>query len=279
MIEGPFALAFAAGLVAVANPCGFAMLPAYLSFFLGVEGQGDDARASLSRAIAVGLSVSAGFAATFAVISAVIRNITGDVLEWSPWLSVAIGVGLAAFGVMLLAGRDVKINLPRLDRGGRSGSVGQMVLYGVSYGVVSLGCTLPTFSVYVTTTATNRSWISGITAFLAYAGGFAALLTSLTIAIALARQGLVRRVRRALPHVQRISGGLLVLAGLYVAYFGLYERSSRFGESDPIIDRVDDVSSDISVWINDVGPVALGLVLAGVIAAAAVAVATRRRAA
>ena len=51
MIEGEFAVAFAAGMVAVANPCGFAMLPAYLSFFLGLEGQDEDARASVSRAI------------------------------------------------------------------------------------------------------------------------------------------------------------------------------------------------------------------------------------
>ena len=36
MIDAPLGLAFAAGLVATINPCGFAMLPAYLSFFLGL---------------------------------------------------------------------------------------------------------------------------------------------------------------------------------------------------------------------------------------------------
>ena len=35
MIDAPLALAFAAGLVATVNPCGFAMLPAYLSYFMG----------------------------------------------------------------------------------------------------------------------------------------------------------------------------------------------------------------------------------------------------
>ena len=33
MIDAPLALAFSAGLVATVNPCGFAMLPAYLSYF------------------------------------------------------------------------------------------------------------------------------------------------------------------------------------------------------------------------------------------------------
>ena len=38
VIDAPLALAFASGMVAAVNPCGFAMLPAYVSFFLGKEG-------------------------------------------------------------------------------------------------------------------------------------------------------------------------------------------------------------------------------------------------
>jgi cytochrome c-type biogenesis protein len=276
VIEGRFALAFAAGLVAVANPCGFAMLPAYLSFFLGIEGRGDDARAGLSRALAVSLSVSFGFVATFAVITAIIRNVTADVLEWSPWISVAIGLVMAAVGVALLAGKELSVRLPRLDRGGQSGSMAQMALYGVSYAVVSLGCTIPTFSAYVTSTIRAESWLSGAAIFLAYSVGFTLLLTSLTVGIALARHGLVRRVRGAVPYVQRISGGILLLAGLYVAYYGWYELRS-LGEQDAVVVRVTSWSDDVAAWVNDTGPLRLGLLLALVVVAAAIAVATRRR--
>ena len=38
VIDAPLAYAFGVGMVATVNPCGFAMLPAYLSFFLGLEG-------------------------------------------------------------------------------------------------------------------------------------------------------------------------------------------------------------------------------------------------
>ena len=41
MIDAPFALAFAAGTVAAFNPCGFALLPAYLGWFLGAEDAAD----------------------------------------------------------------------------------------------------------------------------------------------------------------------------------------------------------------------------------------------
>src|SRR5690606_17864642 len=114
VIEGQFAVAFATGMFAVANPCGFAMLPAYLSFFLGLEG-GEDARAGVSRALAVALAVSAGFVATFAVIDQVWRHLTREVYEWSPWASVAIGLALVALGGWFLSGRHVGLRLPRLD--------------------------------------------------------------------------------------------------------------------------------------------------------------------
>src|SRR6267378_4107631 len=117
MIEAPLALAFTTGMVATVNPCGFAMLPAYLSFFLGIE----DERASISRAMVVSLTVTAGFAATFAL------------------------VGLIVFGIALLAGFDVMVRLPRLERGGRNRDLGSMALFGVSYAVASIGCELPLF--------------------------------------------------------------------------------------------------------------------------------------
>ena len=52
MIDAPIGLAFAAGLVATVNPCGFAMLPAYLSYFMGLDGAGADA-ADVPQAAAV----------------------------------------------------------------------------------------------------------------------------------------------------------------------------------------------------------------------------------
>ena len=45
VIDAPLAIAFGAGMLATVNPCGFAMLPAYLGYFLGLE----DARTRTRR--------------------------------------------------------------------------------------------------------------------------------------------------------------------------------------------------------------------------------------
>src|SRR6476661_3146053 len=45
----PFGYAFGAGMVAAVNPCGFVMLPAYLSLYLGLQEQEFSQRAALVR--------------------------------------------------------------------------------------------------------------------------------------------------------------------------------------------------------------------------------------
>lgn len=275
MIDGAFAVAFTSGMVAVANPCGFAMLPAYLGFFLGVDTGDDGARAGVSKALAVGLTVSAGFALTFGAIGMVVSHLTSQVYEWAPWVTIAVGVALAVLGLYLLSGRELRAPLPRLEAGGRTTDPRSMFLYGVSYAVVSLGCTLPLFLAQVAGTFQRESWLSGVAVFGSYGLGFTVLLVALTVAIALARTSVVTALRRVLPYVQRVSGALLVVAGLYVAWYGWY-TIDRFGEADPFVDRVTGWSADFAAWVEDRGGTTVGLVLAVGIAASAVFVAGAR---
>ena len=62
--------AFALGMLALLNPCGFALLPAYLGMFLGLN-DGSEKKSTLralNRAQIVGLSMSAGFLLVFGVL-------------------------------------------------------------------------------------------------------------------------------------------------------------------------------------------------------------------
>ena len=68
MIDVPLAYAFTAGLVAAVNPCGFPMLPAYLSFFIGTDDEDVAGGTRVPRALLSGLAVSVGFLAVFAAL-------------------------------------------------------------------------------------------------------------------------------------------------------------------------------------------------------------------
>jgi cytochrome c-type biogenesis protein len=279
VIDGPFAYAFSLGLVATVNPCGFAMLPAYLSYFLGLEGD-DHADRSVLRAVAVGVTLTAGFVAVFAVIGFIIENISGGVRDAIPYGTVVVGAALVVLAIAMLIGFEPMIRLPKLEKGTGSRELWSMFLFGVSYAIASLGCTIGTFLAVTSTTFRDESLLSGVVTFVAYAIGMGCVVVFLTIATALAKTSVARTLRRLLPHVHRISAVLLLLSGAYVTYYGWYEiRTRRSIRRDPIVDYFTQRQADVSNWINDVGATRLGGMLAIAIAAAvAVPLLLRRRA-
>lgn len=263
------ALAFGAGMLAVVNPCGFAMLPAYLSYFLGLDDPSADGRASVLRAVKVSLAVSAGFMVVFGVIGAVLELFAVQIEPYLPWVTMVMGVGLVALGIAMVAGFQPTFSLPHLERGGQTRELPSMFLFGVSYAVASLSCTLPIFVLNVVNAFSSDGVAQGLAIYAAYAGGMAVLLAAITVALALARRGLVTDLRRLLPYVSRVAGGLLVLAGTYLTYWGWYERQVLDGNLDPggPAEWVSDWNGEVTRWIDQTGPVRIGVALAAFLAA------------
>jgi len=271
--------AFATGMVATVNPCGFAMLPAYLSYFLGLDDPSRDSESAVVRAVGVSAVVTAGFVAVFTVIGVAVNAAAAPIQENVPWATLVIGVLLVVLGVAMLAGFQPSFGLPRLERGGDRRTLGSMFVFGVSYAIASLSCTLPLFLVAVTGVFESDSFVDGLGAFVAYGLGMGLVLTALTVALALARQTLVRRLRGVLPYVHRIAGGLLVLAGGFLVYWGWWELQVLAGNYDAggPADVMKRWQSSLSNWISDVGPTRIGLVLAAFIVVALGTAALRSR--
>ena len=98
-------LAFTAGLVATVNPCGFAMLPAYISYFMGSDDDAPQSRAgSLQRGLLVGAAVSSGFITVFGAAGLLLTLGLQSLTDVLPWLALIIGVGLAVLGTAMIRG-------------------------------------------------------------------------------------------------------------------------------------------------------------------------------
>jgi cytochrome c biogenesis protein CcdA len=219
--SGSLLVALTAGMVAAFNPCGFALLPAYLAMFLGDEA-GARSGSAVGRALGVGAAVTVGFVAVFGIAGILISSFAVQVAAWTPYLTVVVGPLLVALGVWLLSGRELTVRLPRLNRSVGAGP-GGMVVYGVVYATVSLSCTIPVFLVAVVGSFRAESFLAGVVVLVTYAVGMGLVLTALAVAVALARDGLVSRSRRILPYLNRVSGALLVVAGAYVTWYGYVE--------------------------------------------------------
>lgn len=158
-------LAFGAGLVAALNPCGFAMLPAYLA--LVVRGEDAGRTTAVGRAVAATAAMAAGFVAMFGVFGALTVSAAATVQRYLPYVTVLIGIALVALGVWLLLGRDLAVltvsPLARRARWAPTGRLSSMFGYGLSYALASLSCTIGPF-LAVTGAGLRGGSLVGITA-------------------------------------------------------------------------------------------------------------------
>ncbi|MBE0583667.1 MAG: cytochrome c biogenesis protein CcdA [Desulfofustis sp.] len=221
--------AFGAGMVSAVNPCGFAMLPVYLSLYLGAGDQHFQQRSwpvRLGRAVGVALVVSAGYGVLFGVIGMMVSAGGSLLLGLLPWVSVGIGIGLLVLGFWMLLGKhvslDIMVRLSSRIGDPRTISIRGFFLFGLAFGATSLGCTLPIFLVVVGNAVTSGDFMTGMVQFFWYILGSASVFLLLTLAMAFVKGGIVvGYLRRMVPYVHVISSILLILAGGYICYYWL----------------------------------------------------------
>lgn len=103
----PLALALVAGGLATINPCGFALL----SFYVGADDKTLPAAPTrLLQGLVVGLAVSAGFLAVFALVGIPISLGAREVTEAIPLAGVILGAAIALIGLWVFSGK--RLSLP-----------------------------------------------------------------------------------------------------------------------------------------------------------------------
>jgi cytochrome c-type biogenesis protein len=279
MADLPLALALSAGMLAAVNPCGFALLPAYLSLLV----LGDDAPtlphsrlrssggtpiAAVGRALAATAAMTGGFTAVFALFGLAIAPVAGQVQQHLPWFTITFGLLLALVGGWLLAGRTLPALLPRLRRAPAvTRSVPSMALFGGAYALASLGCTIAPFLAIVVSAFRSGSTGEGVLLFAAYAAGMGVIVGAAALSVALTRTARVGRLRRLGAVASRLGGGLLLLVGAYVAYYGWYEIRVLRGstDQDPVIDSTGAVQRWIAETLDAIGAPLVAALFAGLL--------------
>jgi len=243
------ARSFALGMVALINPCGFALLPAYLGFFLGLDEDdaGESKIQSLNRAQIVGLSLSLGFLAVFGILGLAFAGIIGEISAILRYITLGMGVLLVILGIAMLRGFQPLLKLPKLEKGTGSRSSASMFLFGVSYAIASLSCTIGIFISAIP--ADGSSFADRFGAFLSYGLGMGLLATVLTLAVAFGKKGIVNRMRSILPRINLISAIILVVVGAYVTAYGVWQIQV-FADPTNITPWLDSIVTTVEGWQN-----------------------------
>jgi cytochrome c biogenesis protein CcdA len=255
-------LALTAGMLGAVNPCGFALLPAYLSVLVAgdaAEPQRADSRRAVGRALRCTVALTCGYVLVFGAFGLALTPVAGEIQPRLPWLTVLLGLGLAALGAGLAAGRSLpalSVRAPVL-----TGSTWSMVLFGMAYAIASLGCAVGPFLALVVTSLRAGTIGEGLLLFLAYAAGMGLAVGVTAVAVALVRVEVITRVRRLLGVVPRLGGAILLVSGLYVAYYGWYElrlaRDLRRAGHDPLVEAAGEVQRWLAGLVGAAGAVPL----------------------
>ncbi|MGV9978402.1 cytochrome c biogenesis CcdA family protein [Micromonospora wenchangensis] len=277
-MTGPLLLALTAGMLGAVNPCGFAMLPAYLSLLVAGPGDG---RGAVGRALAAAAGLTCGYVVVFGAFGLAVAPLADWLRPRLPWLTVTLGLGLLALGCWLIAGRRLptprpSARAPRLTR-----SLPSMALFGMAYALASLSCSIAPFLAIVVTSIQAGSTLRGLALFVAYAIGMGLVVAVAALGVALLRGRVVRGLRGVGAWVPRLSGLVLLVAGGYVAWYGWYEvrlaqgRHDAFG--DPVVVGAARIQRTLVTALDTAGPAVLAGLLVVLLGVAALLHRTRTR--
>ena len=224
----PVGYAFAAGMVAAANPCGFAMLPAYIAYHLGLADESRSVVSRTTRGVGMSLVATLGFVVLFGAAGVVISAGGRALIDIMPHLAIAVGAGLVILGGFLLITRRSGgiMALSRIQGPSTIAGVRGFFLFGLAYGAASLSCTLPIFLVVVVSVFDQGDFFTSILRFVNYGLGMGFTLMVITLGVVYFRAAVSRGVHAVLPYVQPVGALALVFAGSYVVYYWTLGKGS-----------------------------------------------------
>jgi cytochrome c biogenesis protein CcdA len=216
------AFAFTAGMLATVNPCGWAMLPSFVSYYLGSREEAYEREPLVGRAgegLLLGVLITAGFLLVFGGFALVISLGLRAIVQWMPLLALLVGALLVLLGLWLLGGRSLPLRIPRPRFDVQARNPRAIFLYGVAYGFASLSCTMPIFLAVVGASLTTTGPTGLTLMFGSYGIGMATVLMSVALGAALFKGVVAQWFQRLLPHMHTLGALLLIVAGIYLIWY------------------------------------------------------------
>ncbi|MEU9426259.1 cytochrome c biogenesis protein CcdA [Streptomyces sp. NPDC048342] len=249
-MNGLLALAFAAGMIAPVNPCGFALLPAWITYALG-DADTSPLPVRLARALRSGASLTVGFAGTLAAAGLVVSAGARALIQAAPWLGLATGVVLLLLGLAMLAGRSLSLSLPGSPGRAAEGppTARRMMLFGVGYAAASLSCTFGVLLAVIAQAQATASYGGLLLVFAAYAAGSAAVLLLVALSTAAAGTALTRRITALARYGPRITAAVIVVTGAYLAWYW-YPTATNGATTASSSGGLARFSATVSTWVQ-----------------------------
>lgn len=235
--DGNFTIALAAGVLATFNPCGFAMLPAYLSFIILGNGSGKTQREVFKDAAKFSALMGLGILVVFAIFAAAIIPFASSIQAYLPIFTFLIGIILIVAGASLVLGRDfpsTKLWSPAISPTGKSITY---FGYGVTFALGSISCTIGPFLAITNAALASSNIIQILLTYIFFGLGISLTIGALALLTATSNQYLQAHIRKISRKISIFSAVVLIFVGFYLIYFAWYEVQLSGPESanDPVM--------------------------------------------
>ncbi|MBC7462672.1 MAG: cytochrome c biogenesis protein CcdA [Actinobacteria bacterium] len=238
--ENILLLSFVSGIFATFNPCGFAMLPAYLS--LAILGSDTQRRRKdiVINALGFSAAMGTGVLAVFSLFALVVFPFSTAIQRYLPYVTMVMGGVLIAMGVSIACGKPIKaftLWSPRISPNRKPITY---FGYGLTFALGSISCTIGPFLAATVAALSTSDFTSILLTYVVFGLGISITIAILALITATSNQLLIKRIRNSTRKIELLSGFLLLIVGAYLLYFSWYEISLQGSplSPNPIMDAV-----------------------------------------
>lgn len=213
--------AIISGFLTFLTPCGIAMIPAYISYYLGKNEKSD--KINLFKKIKIGSKIGffagLGIISIFVLIGVLVISLGNFIKGFVPWFTILGGIFLVFLGGFLIFKKDFHFNINLLKFLKIKPSFQNFYIFGIVYGLAVMSCSFPIF-LSITLGALSLSGFSNmIFVFSLYALSSALSMIIFSLILAVLKEGVLRFLKGIFPYIQKTAGIIVILSGIYLIYY------------------------------------------------------------
>ncbi|MFO7845885.1 MAG: cytochrome c biogenesis protein CcdA [Balneolaceae bacterium] len=210
---------FMQGVVAFFAPCAVALLPGYIAAYISRSDNGNPEQFTrVFRGLKLSFLSIAGILLIYSIAGVLIVVAAQLLKAYMKWVTIGMGSILIVLGFLMLFGKNISFSFNINSTKTRS-ETAEAFVFGIAYAIGALGCLFPLFLVVATQAmAAPTAWL-GASYIGAYFAGISLMMIIAIMLSTFARDFLMKYLRKIMPHIEQLTGGLLILAGAYVIYY------------------------------------------------------------
>jgi cytochrome c-type biogenesis protein len=229
-----FAVAFLAGLLSFLSPCVLPLVPSYLGFVTGMSLDEMTEAPSRKAVLVPALLFVSGFSLVFLIMGASATLLGQVLLRYQDWVARIGGILIIIFGLHLLGILRIMpfLRERRLQLSNKPAGILGAGIAGVVFGAGWTPCIGPVLGTLLTYASARAQLGTGMVLLASYSIGLA--LPFILAALATGKFiSASRRMRRAIPVLEKVSGAILLIAGVLLVTGSFTALSAYFARFTP----------------------------------------------